>query len=53
MVVGTNFLLTLNTTAAEADAEPGVYTTTTGFEIQSTGGGINASGGTYLYLAIA
>ena len=30
-----------------------IYTATGGFQIVGTGAGINASGGTYIYLAIA
>jgi hypothetical protein len=52
MVVGTDPSLLLNTTAAEVNANS-VYTITTGFQIVSTAAGINASGGTYIFLAIA
>lgn len=52
MVSGTDPSLLLNTTAAEVNANS-VYTTGVGFQIVSTAAGINASGGTYIYLAIA
>jgi len=52
MVSGTDPSLLLNSTAAEVNANS-VYTTTTGFQIVSTAAGINASGGTYIFLAIA
>ena len=52
MVAGTDPNLFLNTTDAEANVNA-VYTTTGGFQIVATGTGINASGSTYLFLAIA
>ena len=52
MVSGTDPSLLLNTTAAEVNANS-VYTISTGFQIVSTAAGINASGGTYIFLAIA
>lgn len=52
MVSGTDPSLSLNSTAAEVNANS-VYTATTGFQIVSTAAGINASGGSYIYLAIA
>ena len=52
MVSGTDPSTLFNTTAAEVNANS-VYTTTGGFQIVSTVAGINASGGTYLFLAIA
>jgi hypothetical protein len=52
MVSGTDPSLLLNTTAAEVNANS-IYTATGGFQIVSTAAGINASGGTYIYLAIA
>ena len=52
MVAGTDPSLRLNTTAAQVNANS-VYTVTTGFQIVSTVAGINASGGTYIFLAIA
>ena len=52
MVSGTDPSLKLNSTAAEVNANS-VYTTTGGFQIVSTAAGINASGGSYIYLAVA
>lgn len=52
MIAGTDPSLLLNSTAAEVNANS-IYTTTGGFQIVSTAADINASGGTYLYLAIA
>jgi hypothetical protein len=52
MVSGTDPSLLPNTTNAEVNANS-VYTATTGFQIVSTAAGINASGGTYIFLAIA
>jgi hypothetical protein len=52
MVAGTDPSLLLNTTAAEVNANS-VYTTGVGFQIVSTAAGINASGGTYIFLAVA
>jgi hypothetical protein len=52
MVSGTDPYILLNTTAAQVNAN-NVYTATTGFQIVGTGAGINASGGTYIFLAIA
>ena len=52
MVSGTDPSLLLNSTAAEVNANS-VYTTGVGFQIVSTAAGINASGGSYIYLAIA
>jgi hypothetical protein len=52
MVSGTNPSLLINTTSAEVNANS-VYTITTGFQIVSTAAAINASGGTYIFLAIA
>jgi hypothetical protein len=52
MVSGTDPSYKLNTTDAEVNANS-VYTATTGFQIVSTAAGINASGGTYIFLAIA
>jgi hypothetical protein len=52
MVAGTDPSLLLNSTAAEVNANS-VYTTTGGFQIVSTAAGINASGGSYIFLAIA
>jgi hypothetical protein len=52
MVSGTDPSLLLNSALAEVNANS-VYTATTGFQIVSTAAGINASGGTYIFLAIA
>jgi hypothetical protein len=52
MVSGTDPSLLLNSTAAEVNANS-VYTTGVGFQIVSTAAGINASGGTYIFLAVA
>jgi hypothetical protein len=52
MVSGTDPSLLLNTGDAEVNANS-VYTTGVGFQIVSTAAGINASGGTYIFLAIA
>ena len=52
MVSGTDPYLLFDGTAVETNANS-VYTTGVGFQIVSTAAGINASGGTYIYLAIA
>ena len=52
MVAGTDPSLALNSTSIESNANS-VYTTSGGFQIVSTSTAINASGGTYIYLAIA
>ena len=52
MVAGTDPSFVLNTTAAEVNANS-VYAITTGFQIVSTAADINASGGSYIFLAIA
>jgi hypothetical protein len=53
MVSGTDPYIFLNGTAAQNNSTY-VYTSSTGFTIQSTApAGINASGGTYIFLAIA
>jgi hypothetical protein len=52
MVSGTDPRLALNTTAAESNAD-WVYTTTSGFEIVTSDVGVNTSGGSYIFLAIA
>ena len=52
MVSGTDPSLLLNSIGAEVNANS-IYTTTGGFQIVSTAAGINASGGTYIFLAIA
>lgn len=52
MISGTDPSFLLNSAAAEVNANS-VYTTSVGFQIVSTAAGINATGGTYLYMAIA
>lgn len=52
MVAGTDPSILLNGIGAEVNTNS-VYTITTGFQIVSTAAGINASGGTYIFLAIA
>jgi len=52
MVSGTDPSLLFNSASAEVNANS-VYTTGVGFQIVSTAAGINASGGTYIFLAIA
>lgn len=52
MVSGTDPYLLLNTQDAEVNANS-VYTVTTGFQIVSTAAGINASGGSYIFFAVA
>jgi hypothetical protein len=52
MVSGTDPSLLFNSTAAEVNAN-NIYTATGGFQIVSTAAGINASGGSYIFLAIA
>lgn len=52
MVSGTDPKIALNSTAAESNAN-WVYTETTGFQIVTTDASVNASGGTYIFLAIA
>jgi hypothetical protein len=52
MVSGTDPSLLFNSSAAENNAN-WVYTTATGFQIVTTDAGVNASGGTYIFLAIA
>jgi hypothetical protein len=52
MVSGTDPSLLLNSAAAEVNANS-VFTATGGFQIVSTATGINASGSTYMFLAIA
>jgi hypothetical protein len=52
MVSGTDLRLALNTFSAQTNAN-WVYTTTGGFQIVTTDAEVNASGGTYLFLAIA
>jgi len=52
MVAGTDPRLNLNTTDAEINNN-WVYTVTNGFQIVTSDATVNASGGTYIYLAIA
>jgi hypothetical protein len=52
MVSGTDPSLLLNSTAAEVNANS-VYAVSTGFQIVSTAAGINASGGSYIFLSIS
>jgi hypothetical protein len=52
MVAGTNPYIPMNTTTAETNSNT-VYTTSGGFQIVSSLADINASGGTYIFLAIA
>ena len=52
MVSGTDPSLKINTTAAEVNAND-VYTITTGFQLVSSSDYVNASGVTYIFLAIA
>lgn len=52
MVAGTDPRLAYNSTAAETNAN-WVYTTTGGFQIVTSDATVNASGGSYIYLAIA
>jgi len=52
MTAGTDPYLLLNSTAIEVNAN-NCYTIATGFQLVSSLAGINASGGTYIFLAIA
>ena len=52
MVAGTDPRLALNATSAETNAN-WVYTDASGFQIVTTDATVNASGGSYIYLAIA
>jgi hypothetical protein len=52
MVSGTDPSLLLNSTAVEVNANS-VYAISTGFQIVSTAAGINASGGSYIFLSVA
>jgi hypothetical protein len=52
MVSGTDPSLLLNSTAAEVNANS-VFTASTGFQIVSTAADINASGGTFIFLAVS
>jgi len=50
---GDDKILSLNTTAAEVTNRNNVSPASVGFEVNNDGGYCNASGGTYIYLAIA
>jgi hypothetical protein len=52
MVAGTNRRIAMNTTNAEENNN-WVYTVATGFQIVTAESNVNASGGTYIFLAIA
>jgi hypothetical protein len=52
MVSGNDRYLLMNSNVGETNTNS-IYTATGGFEIVSTAAGINASGGTYIFLAIA
>ena len=52
MTSGTDPSISLNSTSGEVNANS-VYTTSVGFQLVSTASGINASGETYIFLAIA
>jgi len=52
MVSGTDPYLSLNSTAAEVNAN-NVYTVTTGFQLVSSDANFNANGGSYIFLAVA
>jgi hypothetical protein len=52
MVSGTDPRLAFNSTAAESNND-WVYTVTNGFQIVTSDATVNASGGNYIYLAIA
>ena len=52
MVAGNDSRLALNSATAETNAN-WVYTNASGFQIVTTDASVNASGGTYIYLAIA
>jgi len=52
MTAGTDYRIPLNTTDSDSNTN-NVYTTTGGFEIVTSDSTINASGGTYIFLAIA
>lgn len=52
MVAGTDPRIAINTVVAESNAN-WVYTTSAGFQIVTTDATVNASGGSYIYLAIA
>jgi hypothetical protein len=52
MVSGTDPRLAMNSTAAETNAD-WVYTASSGFQIVTTDASVNASGGSYIYFAVA
>lgn len=52
MVSGTDPFMSLNSGAAEVNTNS-IYSTASGFQIVITSAGINASGGSYIFLAIA
>jgi len=52
MVAGTDPYLLLNVQSSQVNTNS-VYTTGVGFQIVSTAAGINASGGSYIYLAVS
>jgi hypothetical protein len=52
MVAGTDPYLSLNTTAAEVNAN-NVYTTASGFQLVSSDANFNANSGSYIFLAVA
>ena len=50
---GSSPYLLLNSTAAETTGNNGVYASTGGFTLATSAAGLNASGGTYIFLAVA
>jgi hypothetical protein len=52
MISGTDPRLTINSTTVEANND-WVLTTSTGFQIVTTDATVNASGGSYIFLAVA
>jgi hypothetical protein len=50
---GSSPYLLLNSTAAEVTGNNGVYASTGGFTLATSASGLNASGGTYIFLAVA
>ena len=53
LTVGSSPYLLLNSTAAEVTGNNGVYASTGGFTLATSVAGLNASGGTYIFLAVA
>jgi len=53
LTVGSSPYLLLNSTAAEVTGNNGVYASTGGFTLATSAAGLNASGGTYIFLAVA